>query len=82
MDDHFGLAATQPGHLDRVLEPNCGADPGKGLAWRAEPKPDALALKAPDQRYAATLKQLSLGPREPASCCKSPGKCGKRWVRR
>jgi hypothetical protein len=69
VDEHFGLTASESGHLDRVLEPLCGAYPGEPLGRRAERKPDAFTLKTADQRDAATLKQLSLGSREPTGCC-------------
>ena len=73
VDDHLGLPAGQPGHLDRALEALGRAYPGDRLRRGDQAEPDPLALKAADQGNPAALEQLSVGTGEPASGCKGTG---------
>ena len=77
VDDHFGLAAAQPGDFHGLVEALLRPDPGMALGGRHEAEPDALALEAADQGDTATLEQLALGTGEPTRCGECTWKAGE-----
>ena len=78
VDDDLGLAAPQPGDLDRLVEALWPGPPG-GCSRPGETsvEPDPLALEAPDQGHPAALEQLSLGSGESAGGGEGTGKGGE-----
>ena len=77
VDDDLGLAAAQPGDLDRLLEALGRADPRDVLRRGDQREPDPLALEAPDQGHPAALEQLPLGSGESAGGGEGTGKAGE-----